>query len=82
MKGAAANPEPPTLHCIEISQTRYDALVQRYRGHAFVRCYHASSVPIEAFPTAAEVEHFYETVDSNLREVPLTLVLDWLQEGH
>ncbi len=80
VRGARGNPHPPALHCIEVSQARYDALVRRYQADSFVHCYRVSSVPIEAFPSPAEIEHFYRTVDSRLHAFPLKHVLEWLQE--
>ena len=45
---------------------RFERLAERYRGHRSVRCYHTSSVPLERFPTRADVEGFYRGVRSRL----------------
>lgn len=78
--GALANPERPVLHCVEVSAARYAALVKRHAGQSFVRCYWASSVGPEGFASAAEVEHFYQTVDSKLQAFSLKRVLEWLEQ--
>ena len=80
VSGALRNPERPRVHCIEVSSVRYAALVERWREHEFVHCYHVSSVPLESFPDAAEVEAFYRGVRTKLRRTPLETVLDWLRQ--
>jgi hypothetical protein len=77
--GALRNPVRPQLHCIEVSETRFDALVERWREYDFVCCHHVSSVPVESFPDAATVEAFYRGTRSKLRRTPLEEVLDWLR---
>jgi hypothetical protein len=78
--GALRNPERPRLHCIEVSSTRHAALVERWREHEFVHCYRVSSVPLESFPDAAQVEAFYRGTRSKLRRTPLETVFHWLRE--
>lgn len=80
VRGALRNPERPRLHCLEVSDERYAALVERWREHEFVHCYRLSSVPLELFPTPADVERFYRDVPSRLRESDLETVLGWLQQ--
>jgi hypothetical protein len=80
VSGALRNPERPRLHCIEVSSARYAALVERWREHEFVHCYRVSSVPIESFPDAAELEAFYRGIRSKLRRTPLETVLGWLRQ--
>lgn len=80
IEGALKNPAQPTLHCIEISDVRYQALKTRHASRVFVRCYHASSVPLEKVASAAEVTHFYHSVQSALNEYPLKTVLGWLEQ--
>jgi len=75
--GALQNPDLPRLHCIEVSSTRYAALVERWKERDFVHCYHVSSVPLESFPAASEVEAFYHGTRSKLRRTPLETVLSW-----
>jgi hypothetical protein len=77
--GALRNPIRPQLHCIEVSEARFDALVERWREYDFVCCHHVSSVPLESFPDPATVEAFYRGTRSKLRRTPLEDVLDWLR---
>jgi hypothetical protein len=78
--GALANPEPPRLHCIEVSTVRYAALVERWRETPLVHCYNVSSVPLEAFPGPEEVARFHREVRSKLSRNALETVLGWLQQ--
>jgi hypothetical protein len=68
------------LHCIEVSVERHTALVERWGGQEFVLCHHASSIPVERFPSAEEIEQFYRDVPSRLRDFDLATVLGWLQQ--
>lgn len=68
------------LFCLEVSKPRFDALAQRYSNVPFVKCFHASSVPLESFPTPEEVTQFYEQLPTNLNQYPLTEVLRWLAQ--
>ena len=77
--GALRNPQRPRLHCIEVSRSRYAALVERWKDHEFVHAYNVSSVPLERFPSAEEIERFYRDVRSRLRRTPLPTVLEWLR---
>ena len=78
--GILANPSRPALHCIEVSAPRFESLARRYAGKDFVHCYRASSVPLKAFPSAAEVEAFHRSVDSKFATFPLQQVLGWLEQ--
>lgn len=78
--GALRNAERPTLHCLEVSKARFEALVERWRGVDFVRCYNLSSVPTESFPNEDEVARFHREVRSKLRKVRLETVLAWLRQ--
>jgi hypothetical protein len=78
--GALENPDPPQLHCIEVSAPRFEALVQRWRQYDFVHCHRVSSVPLEDFPDPSEVEAFYRGTRSKLRRTPLETVLGWLEQ--
>ena len=80
VKGILRNPDRPALHCMEVSAARFDALSRRYAEQPFVHCYRASSVPLEAFPSPAEVEAFHRSVDSNFSLHPLDQVLGWLKQ--
>jgi len=80
VRGALRNPSRPRLHCIEVSDARHAALVERWRDHDFVVCHHVSSISLERFPSAAEVERFYREEPTRLRDFPLQMVLGWLQQ--
>jgi hypothetical protein len=80
VRGSLRNPIRPRVHCIEVSAERHAALVKRWGAEQFVHCHHMSSIPIERFPSAAEVERFYEDVPSRLRDFDLATVLGWLQQ--
>jgi len=80
IEGALKNPTQPTLHCIEVSDIRYQALRKRHASRGFVRCYHVSSVPLEKLASAAEVTDFYHSVQSALNDYPLKTVLGWLEQ--
>src|SRR5207245_5170728 len=79
VRGALRNEVRPRLHCIEVSTERHAALVERWGAHEFVHCHHTSSIPVELFPSAEEVERFYRDVPSRLRHFDLVTVLGWLQ---
>jgi hypothetical protein len=78
--GALRNPELPSIHCIEVARVRYEALEARYRDCSFVHCYHMSSVPLEAFPTAADLDAFRRSVWTRFRFIRRRKVLSWLQQ--
>jgi hypothetical protein len=80
VRGALRNPERPRLHCLEVSSERYDALVERWREYEFVHCYHLSSVPLERFPSPADVERFFRDMPDRLSPYDLETVLGWLQQ--
>jgi hypothetical protein len=80
VRGALRNPEHPRLHCLEVSEERYAALVDRWREYEFVHCYHLSSVPLERFPAPAEVERFFREMPDRLNPYDLETVLGWLQQ--
>lgn len=80
VKGIMQNPMKPTLHCIELSKVRFHALQSYYQNNPHVRCYWASSVALEQFPTREMIAEFYHSQPSRLRQYPLELVLSWLEE--
>jgi hypothetical protein len=80
VRGAQRNPAQPRLHCIEVSAERHSALVERWGTLDFVHCHHVSSIPVERFPSAAQVERFYQDVPSRLRDFDLPTVLGWLEQ--
>jgi hypothetical protein len=80
VRGALRNAVRPRLHCIEVSAERHAALVERWGAQEFVECHLTSSIPIERFPSAEEVERFYHDVPSRLRDFDLPTVLGWLRQ--
>ena len=80
VRGARRNPSGPELHCMEVSERRFEQLVSRYHELPFVHCHRVSSVPLERFPTPDEVERFYRDVPTRLRRTPLREVLRWLDQ--
>lgn len=80
VRGALRNPVRPRLHCIEVSVERHAALVDRWGDHDFVVCHHASSVPLERFPSEEEVARFYRETPSRLHDFDLETVLGWLRQ--
>ena len=80
VQGIKQNPGRPTLYCMEVSQPRYKELTRRFAGEPQVRCYNVTSVPLDRFPTNAEITDFYRTGDSGLNRIPLKEVLRWLEQ--
>lgn len=79
VRGISVNPHKPTLHCIELSKPRFQVLSEHYAHNPQVRCYWASSVGLDRFPSEADVIHFYNSTPSKLRQWPLEQVLGWLR---
>lgn len=80
VRGILRNPDHPHLHCLEVSDERYAALVERWRAYEFVHCYQLSSVPLERFPSPADVERFFGDKPERLSQYDLETVLGWLQQ--
>ncbi|MGK7887295.1 MAG: glycosyltransferase [Crocosphaera sp.] len=80
VKGLRENPNQPTLFCMEVSQVRFNALQNHYLNDSFVKCYNASSIPINQFPDEETVTLFYESHQTPLNEYPLDRVLGWLRQ--
>jgi len=56
--GALRNPEPPQLHCVELSDVRFQLLVARHGHHDFVHCHNVSAVSSQRFASEADVADF------------------------
>ncbi|ACB49867.1 glycosyl transferase, group 1 [Crocosphaera subtropica ATCC 51142] len=80
VKGLRENPNQPTLFCMEVSQTRFNALKNYYLNDSFVKCYNVSSIAINQFPDEATVTQFYDSYQTPLNEYPLDRVLGWLRQ--
>ena len=79
-KGLRENPNQPTLFCIEVSQTRFNALKQHYSNDSFVKCYNVSSIAVDQFPDEKVVREFYHSHQTSLNKYPLEIVLGWLSQ--
>jgi len=73
------NPNNPQVHCLESALGSHDALVRQFGSRPDVCCYHASSVPLTAFPTEEMVTDFYQHQPDKLKDYPLEVVLQWLR---
>lgn len=80
VEGLSKNPSPGNLYCLEVSKPRFEALKNAYQDKEFVKCYHASSVPVETFPTPDDVAKFYNEKKSILNNYPLDEVLRWREQ--
>jgi hypothetical protein len=80
VEGLRANPAHPRLFCMELSRPRFEELVGRYGADPQIRCYNVTSVPLDRFPTEAEVSAFYLSHESKLNRIPLPEVLRWLRQ--
>jgi hypothetical protein len=67
------------LFSVEVCTERYEALRSRYTDERF-HPYNVSSVSLGDFPSREQVAEFYNTVDTNLNDYPLDLVLSWLDK--
>jgi hypothetical protein len=83
VRGLDTNPQG-TLHthlyCMELSKPRFKALRNAYKNYPFVHCFNVSSVPLESFPSLAEVATFYRSQRTPLNNYPLEQVLGWLTQ--
>lgn len=80
VRGAERAEVCPTLHCVELSTIRFASLSARYRDRPWVVCHNLSTVPIERFPTEAEVRRFHRERRSRLRRIPVQEVLRWWEQ--
>jgi hypothetical protein len=80
VSGALRNPMRPAIHCIEVSVPRFRRLEERYRDLGFVHCHNVSSVPLDRFPTEAQVDAFRRRVWTRFRFIRRAEVMRWLRE--
>jgi hypothetical protein len=80
VEGIRENPRHPMLFCMELSRPRFEQLQKRYAEEPQVKCYNVTSVPLERFPTEADVIDFFRTRESKLSRVPMHEVLRWLRQ--
>lgn len=79
VEGLRQNPRKPKLYCMEVSRVRCEALEKRWGPEGFVECFLGSSVDLDQFPPASDVERFHREVSGPLQAYPLEQVLGWLQ---
>lgn len=77
--GARRNPERPAIHCLEVSEPRFAALVERW-GDEPIHAHNVSSVPVDRFPTEEEIDAFRERVWTRFRFISRDTVLGWLRQ--
>lgn len=77
--GIRKNPVKANLFCMELSVPRFQKLKNHYKNDPFVKCYNASSVSLDMFPSEAEIITFYNSVKTNLSAYPLNTILSWLR---
>lgn len=75
------NPHNPTLHCLEVSRTRFAELHQAYQKYDFVRCHNMSSVVSSRVASEHEIRAFYETHRTALNQYDLATIFGWRAEG-
>lgn len=80
VEGLHQNSNRPLLFCLEVSRPRFEELAARYAADTQVKCYNLTSVPLDRFPTEAEVTSFYRERKSQLNRIPLREVLRWLKQ--
>lgn len=80
VKGLRANPNKPTIYCLEVSKSRFAELRERYNNLPFVKPYNYSSIPVNKFPSEDEIREFYHTTKTALNDYPLDRVLGWLKQ--
>lgn len=80
VEGISQNADGKSLHCIEISNTRFDKLLDRYKHLPFFHAYKGSSVALKDFMTVGQIRAFHAEHKTSLSNYPLPQVLEWLTE--
>ncbi|NET35728.1 MAG: FkbM family methyltransferase, partial [Cyanothece sp. SIO1E1] len=80
VSGIHENPNQPVLFCMEVSKFRFFELQKRYANSPLVKCYNTSSVSWDEFPEEDEIINFYHDKNTALRNYPLSVVLNWLNQ--
>lgn len=78
--GMMENASSPKLFCVEVSKTRFKALQERYAKIVNVKCYNVSSVPVEAFPSEAELMEFIKYVPFPQESGLSVMGFHWLRQ--
>ena len=76
---AGVGDRPCSIYTFEISRTRFARLERRYRHVPQLRPFNESSVGIDDFPSAKELETFHRETKTNLSRTPINQVLGWLE---
>ena len=66
-----------SLFCMELSRIRFTKLCETYAAEEFVKTYNLSSIATSEFPSATEVEFFYNNTKTNINNAALSTVLEW-----
>jgi len=69
-----------SLHCLEISQVRFNKLHDYYSDYSFVKVHQLTSVPLTEYPSRKEVKTFYKNNLTNLNNQSLRTVMSWLKK--
>jgi hypothetical protein len=67
------------LFCMEVSDVRFDKLMENY-PNGFIDGFNMASIFPFEFPSEEEITVFYNTVKTNLNNFPLKEVLRWLKQ--
>lgn len=68
------------LHCMEISQPRFNLLLEAYKQMSFMHVHRLSTVGLDYFPTRKELKDFYRNVKSNLNHYTFDEVFSWMKK--
>jgi hypothetical protein len=66
------------LHCMEISEPRFEILLQAYNQVDFMHVHRLSSVGLDHFPTKGELKYFYRNFRSNLNHYTFDEIYSWM----
>lgn len=80
VEGMKQNPNNAALFCIEMSRTRFRALIERFGKSPSVHCSWSSAVGLSGYMTEPEVCKFYSDHPTNLNKYPLETVIGWLKQ--
>jgi hypothetical protein len=66
------------LHCMEISEPRFELLLEAYNQVDFMHVHRLSSVGLDHFPTKRELKYFYRNFQSSLNLYTFDEIFSWL----
>ncbi len=79
VEGMRQNPNDPSLYCIEMSGTRFNALYERFGKVPSMYFSWGSAVGLSGYMTEPEVRKFYTEHSTNLNKYPIETVVGWLK---